>query len=49
MQIKVVMFEMPQQCHWSVPDGDTMAVQQPPIFKPRDGLPVYFQPRENQP
>lgn len=48
MQIKVVMFEMLRQYHWSVPDNYTMAVQQSPISKPRDGLPVYLTPREKQ-
>jgi hypothetical protein len=28
-----------------VPDNYTMAVQQSPISKPRDGLPVYLKPR----
>jgi hypothetical protein len=40
-----VMFEMLRQYHWSVPDNYTMAVQQSPISKPRDGLPVYLKPR----
>ena len=35
MQIKVVMFEMLRQYHWSVPENYTMAVQQSPISKPR--------------
>jgi cytochrome P450 len=48
MQIKVVMFEMLRQYRWSVPDNYTMAVQQSPISKPRDGLPVYLKPRDKQ-
>ena len=48
MQIKVVMFEMLRQYRWSVPENYTMAVQQSPISKPRDGLPVYLKPREKQ-
>ena len=42
MQTKVVLFEMLRQYRWSVPDNYTMAVQQSPISKPRDGLPVYL-------
>ncbi|MCB1689630.1 MAG: cytochrome P450 [Halioglobus sp.] len=45
MQIKLVMFEMLRRYRWSLPEGYTMPVQQSPISKPRDGLPVYFAPR----
>jgi cytochrome P450 len=45
MQIKLVMFEMLRNYRWSVPDGYEMPVQQSPISKPHDGLPVYFEPR----
>jgi cytochrome P450 len=45
MQIKLVMFEMLRRYTWSVPAGYTMPVQQSPISKPRDDLPVYFTPR----
>jgi hypothetical protein len=29
---------------WTVPDGYTMPVQQAPISKPLDGLPIALQP-----
>ena len=45
MQIKLVMFEMLRRYQWSLPAGYDMPVQQSPISKPRDGLPVYFAPR----
>ncbi len=45
MQIKLVMFEMLRHYRWSLPAGYAMPVQQSPISKPRDGLPVYFSPR----
>lgn len=45
MQIKLVMFEMLRRYRWSLPDGYEMPVQQSPISKPRDDLPVYFEPR----
>jgi cytochrome P450 len=46
MQVKVVMFEMLRQYRWSLPDGYEMPVQQSPISKPRDGLPVYLEKRQ---
>jgi len=45
MQIKLVMFEMLRRYRWSVPEGYEMPVQQSPISKPHDGLPVYFERR----
>lgn len=45
MQIKLVMFEMLRQYRWSVPGDYRMPVQQSPISKPRDDLPVYFEQR----
>ena len=45
MQIKLVMFEMLRRYTWSLPAGYEMPVQQSPISKPRDGLPVYFAAR----
>jgi cytochrome P450 len=45
MQIKLVMFEMLKQYRWSLPDGYEMPVQQSPISKPRDGLPIFFEAR----
>jgi len=49
MQVKLVMFEMLRYYRWSVPEGYTMPVQQSPISKPRDGLPVYFEARPISP
>lgn len=45
MQVKLVMFEMLRRYRWSVPDYYEMPVQQSPISKPRDGLPVFFEQR----
>jgi cytochrome P450 len=45
MQIKLVMFEMVRRYRWSLAEGYEMPVQQSPISKPRDGLPVYFEER----
>ncbi len=49
MQVKLVMFEMLRQYSWSVPESYVMPVQQSPISKPRDGLPVYFEARPISP
>lgn len=46
MQIKLVMFEMLKNYRWSIDEGYEMPVQQSPISKPRDGLPIYFEPRQ---
>jgi cytochrome P450 len=43
MQVKLVMVEMLRRYEWSVPDGYEMPVQQSPISKPREGLPIYFE------
>jgi cytochrome P450 len=43
-QVKLVMHHLLSRYRWSVPDGYTMPVQQAPISKPRDGLPVTFTP-----
>lgn len=40
LQIKVVMYHLLQHYRWSVPEGYRMPVQQSPIAKPMDGLPV---------
>lgn len=40
MQIKLVMFEMLKNYRWTVPKGYEMPVQQSPISKPTDGLPI---------
>ena len=45
MQIKLVMFEMLKNYRWTVPKGYKMPVQQSPISKPTDGLPITFSRR----
>ena len=45
MQIKLVMFEMLRQYRWSLAPGYEMPVQQAPISKPRDNLPIDVEPR----
>jgi cytochrome P450 len=41
-QVKLVMHQILLRFRLEVPDGYTMSVQQAPISKPRDGLPVTF-------
>ena len=43
-QVRLVMHHLLSRYRWSVPEGYTMPVQQAPISKPRDGLPVRFTP-----
>jgi cytochrome P450 len=45
MQIKVVMFEMLKRYRWSVPQNYQMPVQQSPISKAKDGLPIMLERR----
>jgi cytochrome P450 len=40
VQIKSIMHQLVQRYRWSVPAGYTMPVQQAPISKPLDGLPI---------
>jgi cytochrome P450 len=47
MQIKLVMFEMLRRYRWSVPADYRMPVQQSPISKPRDELPLTLNLRQN--
>jgi cytochrome P450 len=44
IQVKLVMHHLVSRYRFSVPEGYTMPVQQAPISKPRDGLPVTFTP-----
>jgi cytochrome P450 len=44
IQIKAVMHQLVQRYRWSVPGGYSMPVQQAPISKPLDGLPIRFEP-----
>lgn len=46
MQIKLVMFEMLRRYQWSVPEGYEMPVQQSPISRPRDDLPIVLKPNQ---
>jgi cytochrome P450 len=39
-QVKLVMHQLVRRYRWSVPEGYEMPVQQAPISKPRDGLPI---------
>jgi len=43
-QVKLVMHQLLLRYRFEVPAGYTMPVQQAPISKPRDGLPVRFTP-----
>jgi cytochrome P450 len=43
-QVRMVMHQLLLRYRWSVPDGYRMPVQQAPISKPLDGLPVTFTP-----
>jgi cytochrome P450 len=40
VQIKAIMHQLVQRYRWTVPNGYVMPVQQAPISKPRDGLPI---------
>lgn len=44
LQVKAVMHQLVQRYRWIVPEGYTMPVQQAPISKPLDGLPITFVP-----
>jgi len=39
-QIRLIMHQLVRRYRWSVADGYDMPVQQAPISKPRDGLPI---------
>jgi cytochrome P450 len=44
IQVKLVMHHIVRRYRWSVADDYVMPVQQAPISKPTDGLPVCLQP-----
>jgi cytochrome P450 len=44
MQVKAIMHQMVRRFRWSVPDEYRMPVQQAPISKPADGLPIDIEP-----
>ena len=43
-QVKIVLHHLLRSYRWRVPDGYTMPVQQAPISKPLDGLPLLLEP-----
>jgi len=47
-QVRLVMHQLLLRYRFEVPQGYTMPVQQAPISKPRDGLPVRFHPLGNR-
>jgi cytochrome P450 len=44
IQVRALMHQMLRRYRFSVPSGYKMPVQQAPISKPRDGLPISLQP-----
>jgi cytochrome P450 len=44
LQVKALMHQLVLRYRWSVPAGYEMPVQQAPISKPRDGLPIRLDP-----
>ena len=43
-QVRLVMHQLVRRYRWSAPSGYRMPVQQAPISKPTDGLPLEFEP-----
>lgn len=43
-QIRLIMHQLVRRFQWTVPDGYEMPVQEAPISKPRDGLPIHLTP-----
>ena len=43
-QVRLVMHQILRRYRFRVPDGYEMPVQQAPISKPRDGLPIELSP-----
>jgi cytochrome P450 len=43
-QVKLILHHLVRRYRWSVPDGYEMPVQQAPISKPMDGLPLRLEP-----
>ena len=44
VEVRLVMHQLVHLYRWSVPDGYQMPVQQAPISKPVDGLPIELEP-----
>jgi cytochrome P450 len=42
IQVHAIVHQLVQRFRWSVPESYTMPVQQSPISKPRDGLPLHL-------
>ncbi len=42
--VRMVVHHLVQRYRWRVPQGYVMPVQQAPISKPRDGLPIELEP-----
>jgi len=43
-QVRLIMHQLLRRYRWSVPEGYRMPVQQAPISKPLDGLPIRIEP-----
>ena len=43
IQVKAVVHHLVRRYRWSVPEGYEMPVQQAPISRPRDGLPIQLE------
>ncbi|MEE2664003.1 MAG: cytochrome P450 [Myxococcota bacterium] len=43
-QVKIVLHHILRKYRWTLKDGYTMPIQQAPISKPRDGLPLRLVP-----
>ena len=43
LQVKAVIHQLVQRFRIRIPDGYEMPVQQAPISKPRDGLPILLE------
>lgn len=48
MQIRLVLYQLVRRFRWSVPAGYTLPVQQAPISKPLDGLPLQLEAIEER-
>ena len=45
-RLKAIMYQLLRRYRWSVPEGYTMPVQQSPISKSKDGLPIRLTPAD---
>jgi len=44
LQVRALMHQLLLRARWELPGGYVMPVQEAPISKPRDGLPVRLRP-----